>query len=106
MRHPRTMGAPEVLAPDMRMVQDIRPARSPDLWPTVFARRDVPALLDRLEPAFRLIGEMFYGSGLLLIGCMSLHVKDVDLERCRSTMWRGKGEHDRGALDVIGALDR
>lgn len=40
---------------------------------------DVSAFLN--HPLFRLIAEMLYGSGLRLLECLALRVKDVDLER-------------------------
>jgi hypothetical protein len=53
-----------VLELDMPGLQEIQLTRCPELLPSVLARRDGLALLDRLEPPFRLMGEMFYGSGL------------------------------------------
>ena len=73
-------------------------ARRPAHLPTVLCRRDVLALLDHLEPPFRLIGEILYGSGLRLLESLSLRVKDVDLDRHQIMIRRGKGEHDRPAL--------
>src|SRR5262249_17971653 len=42
-------------------------ARRPHHLPAVLSRREVVALLDHLEPPFRLIGEILYGSGLRLM---------------------------------------
>jgi integron integrase len=73
-------------------------ARRPEHLPAVLSRRDVLALLDNLEPPFRLLGEMLYGSGLRLLECLSLRVKDVDLTRHQLLVRSGKGNHDRAAL--------
>src|ERR1700679_976724 len=41
-------------------------AHRPEHLPAVLGRRDVTALLERLDPPFRLIAELLYGSGLRL----------------------------------------
>jgi site-specific recombinase XerD len=41
---------------------------------------------------------MLYSSGLRLLECLSLRVKDVDLTRHQLMVRRGKGNHDRVAL--------
>ncbi len=58
-------------------------AQRPEHLPTVLGRKDALAVIDRLEPPFRLIGELLHGSGLRLLECMRR---------------RGKGEVDRPAL--------
>src|SRR5262249_504156 len=56
------------------------------------------SLLERLDQPFRLTAELLYGSGLRLLECLSIRVKDVDLERHQIMVRRGKGEKDRAAL--------
>jgi integrase len=87
-----------VLGLDMPELDGLERARRPEHLPAVLSRRDVLALLDNLEPPFRLLGEMLYGSGLRLLECLSLRVKDVDLTRHQLMVRRGKGNHDRAAL--------
>ncbi len=62
------------------------------------SRREVIALLDHLEPPFRLLAEILYGSGLRLLEALAIRIKDVDLERHQILVRRGKGQHDRAAL--------
>lgn len=94
-----------VLEMEMPEIGDIEPARRPDSLPMVLARDEVMALLDRLQPPFRLMGEMLYGSGLRLMECVSLRVKDVDLGRHQIMVRQGKGEHDRAALLPVRARE-
>lgn len=88
----------KVLEIEMPALEGLQRAQRPDHLPTVLSRRDVLALLDRLEPPFRLLGEILYGAGLRVNEALSLRVKDVDLERHQITVRRGKGAHDRAAL--------
>lgn len=87
-----------VLGLEMPALEGLECAPRPDHPPAVLSRRDVLTLLDKLEPQFRLIGESLYGSGLRLLECLSVRVKDVDLERRQIMVRRGKGSHDRAAL--------
>jgi integron integrase len=73
-------------------------AQRPAHLPVVLSRPDVTRLFDHLDPPFRLIGELLYGSGLRLAEALSLRVKDVDLDRRQLTIRRAKGDQDRPAL--------
>ena len=88
----------KVLELEMPALEGLERAQRPEHLPNVLSRRDVLALLDRLEPPFRLLGQILYGAGLRVQEALSLRVKDVDLERHQITVRRGKGAHDRAAL--------
>jgi integron integrase len=85
----------QVAVPDLDGLQR---ARRPQHLPTVLSRREVMALLDQLGPPFRLIAELYYGSGLRLMEALALRVKDIDLDRRQIRVRRPKGNHDRAAL--------
>ncbi len=87
-----------VLDLPMPELHGLERARRPEHLPAVLSRREVTALLEQLEPRFRLIAEILYGSGLRLLECLALRVKDIDLDRHMITVRRGKGNHDRAAL--------
>jgi integrase len=70
-------------------------ARAP---PGVLSWCEVLLFLDHLDPSFRLVAHLLDGSGLRLSECLSLRIQDVDLDRRRIMVRRGKGEHDRPAL--------
>lgn len=94
-----------VLSLEMPALDGLERARRPVHLPAVLSRREVQAILQALEPPFRLIAEMLYGSGLRLLECLSLRVKDVDLERHQIMVRRGKGNHDRSALLPVRVRD-
>ncbi len=87
-----------VLGIEVPQLVGLERARRPHHLPAVLSRREVFALLDHLEPPFRLIGEILYGSGLRLMEALAIRIKDVDRERRQITVRRGKGQHDRAAL--------
>jgi integrase len=55
----------------------------------------VAGVLGQLEGGYRLVGTLLYGSGMRLLECLTLRVKDVDLERGEILIRRGKGGVDR-----------
>lgn len=94
-----------VLQIEMPELFGLHRARRPVHLPAVLGRRDVQALLDKLKPPFLLMGEMFYGSGLRLMECVSLRIKDVDLDRHQVLVRAGKGHKDRAALLPVRARE-
>jgi integrase len=61
------------------------PARRPKRLPVVLTQEEVARLLKNLEGTFQLMGQLLYGSGLRLIECCQLRVKDVDFARRGAT---------------------
>ena len=83
-----------VLALDLPVLVGLERAQRPHHLPAVLSRREVNALLEHLEPPFRVIAELLYGSGLRLMESVSIRVKDVDLERHQIVVRRGgSGDH-------------
>jgi len=52
-------------------------------------------VLDELDGAPRLVCTLLYGSGLRLLECLRLRVKDIDFHRNEITVRDGKGGKDR-----------
>ena len=75
---------------------DAARARRPERVPVVLSTDEVRRLLAELpEGPLRTIGGLGYGSGMRLMECCRLRVKDVDFERKQLTVRDGKGEKDR-----------
>lgn len=85
----------EILGVPLHQVDVFDRAKQPKRLPVVLTPREVKALLDGLSGVSRLIASLLYGSGLRLMECVQLRVKDVDLERLEVTVRRGKGGKDR-----------
>ncbi len=63
--------------------------------PVVLTRNEVRDVLSQLEGIEWLMVSLLYGSGLRLMDCMRLRIKDVDLEMLQLTIRMGKGQKDR-----------
>ncbi len=63
--------------------------------PVVLTRDEVSSLIRQLEGPVRLVATLLYGSGLRLLECLQLRVKDVDFESDQLTVRGGKGDKDR-----------
>jgi integron integrase len=77
---------------------------APTRLPAVLTRDEVRALLAHLHGTTRLVALLLYGSGLRLMECLTLRVKDIDFERNEIRVRRGKGGKDR--ITMLPALAR
>src|SRR2546422_9446533 len=75
--------------------QGIVHAKELQRLPVVLSREEVRAVLAQLRGVARLVGLLLYGSGLRLLECLSLRVKDVDFHRGEIRVRGGKGGVDR-----------
>jgi integron integrase len=92
----------EVLAQPIAWVDDVERAQKPKRLPVVFTRDEVKAVLGHLRAEMWLMASLLYGSGLRLMECMRLRVKDVDLAQLQIIVREGKGAKDR--VTVLPAL--
>lgn len=75
--------------------QGIVHAKELQRLPVVLSREEVRAVLAQLPGVPRLVALLLYGSGLRLLECLSLRVKDVDFQRGEIRVRGGKGGVDR-----------
>ena len=61
----------------------------------VFTRDEIKRIFANLEGTHWLIAGLLYGSGLRLMECLRLRVKDIDFTYEQLTVRDGKGEKDR-----------
>jgi integron integrase len=94
----------EVLDRPLRLAGRVPRGRVPDRLPTVLTRDEVVRVVDELLGVYRLVALLLYGSGLRLMECLTLRVKDVDLARGEIRVRRGKGARDR--VTVLPAVIR
>lgn len=85
----------DVLKKDLPYVSNIERAHRRKKLPVVFTRDEVRRVLAGLTGTQGLIARMLYGSGLRLMECLRLRVKDLDFTYGQVTIREGKGEKDR-----------
>jgi integron integrase len=69
--------------------------RRPARLPTVLTRAEVKLLLAAMEGTHRLMAQLLYGTGMRLLECLRLRVKDVDFGQGHIVVHDGKGTKDR-----------
>jgi len=85
----------EVLEIEFPWLDNIEKAKAPKRLPVVLTRQEVQAVLSRLQGTHWLIASLLYGTGLRIMECMRLRVKDVDFSRKEILVRDGKGFKDR-----------
>jgi integron integrase len=85
----------DVLGMEFAPPETIVTARAPKRLPVVLSRDEVRAVLRELEGTHRLMAQLLYGSGLRLLECVRLRVKDLDFAAHQLTVRSGKGDKDR-----------
>jgi integron integrase len=84
-----------VLEIKLPWLQDVVRAKRPQRLPVVLTREEVRQVLARIEGTEWLVVSLLYGSGMRLLECLQLRVKDVDLVRCEIVIRDAKGQKDR-----------
>ena len=70
-------------------------AKQPQRLPTVLTREEVRRVLDALTGVHQVMAQLLYGSGLRLMECVRLRVKDLDFAQRQLVVREGKGAKDR-----------
>jgi integron integrase len=92
----------EVLSVDLPWMENIRRAKRPERVPTVLTRDEVHSVLGEMSGVVWLMASLLYGSGLRLLECLRLRVKDIDFGRHEIIVRQGKGGKDRHTVLPIG----
>ena len=86
----------EVLLLDLPWLSEVTRAKKPARLPTVLSKSETQALLRQVDdPLLDLIIRLLYGTGMRLLECLRLRVKDVDFARNEILVRDGKGGKDR-----------
>jgi integron integrase len=85
----------QVLQIELPYIDEIERAKRPERVPVVFTRAEVKQILTHLDGVEHLVVSLLYGSGLRLMECLRLRVKDLDFEYQQITVRDGKGSKDR-----------
>jgi site-specific recombinase XerD len=85
----------EVLKQDIGWLDDVVRAKTAKKLSIVLTREEVKAVLTILSGSKWVMANLLYGSGLRLMECIRLRVKDVGFSYNHSVVRDGKGDKDR-----------
>lgn len=85
----------EVLKLELPWMESVVRAKRPRRIPVVLSREEVARLLSAMEGQAWLMAGLLYGTGMRLMECIRLRVKDVDFGRGEIVVRDGKGGKDR-----------
>jgi len=85
----------EVLGVDLPWLNDVVRAKRPQRLPVVLTRSEVREVLLRMNGVYALMATLLYGTGMRLMECVRLRVKDVDFACNQIIIRDGKGGKDR-----------
>jgi integron integrase len=85
----------EVLKQELPWIDDIERVKRPPKVPVVFTPDEARTVLSKLQGRARLMAHLLYGSGLRLMECLRLRIKDIDFGYLQITVRDGKGGRDR-----------
>jgi integron integrase len=98
-----------VLKQEMGWLNNMERVKRPARAPVVLTRDEVHKIFAHLHGMPRLMARLLYGSGLRLMECVRLRVKDIDFGYARITVREGKGGKDRVTMlpaNLVPGLER
>jgi integron integrase len=81
-------------------------AKRPERLPQVLSVSEVRAVLHHLRGRILTMASLMYGSGLRLLECARLRIKDIDFDRGEITVRDGKGRKDRVTVLPVRVAER
>ena len=97
----------EVLQQEFGWLDDVVRAKRSEHVPVVLTHAEARTVLAMLDGLYWLIGKIPYGSGLRIMECLWLCVKDLDFVRMQISVHDTKGKRDRFTMlprSVVAAL--
>ncbi len=95
----------EVLKQEIGWLGRVERAKRPPKLPVVLSSGEVRRVCAHLQGVERLMASLLYGSGLRLMECVRLRVKDVDFAYAQITVRDGKGGKDRVTMLPVNLAD-
>jgi len=88
----------EVLRREPGEFGEFQHAKRPKRLPTVLTKAEVQRVLAHFDGTHGLMARLLYGTGMRLMECVRLRIKDVDFARATITVRSGKGDKDRATM--------
>ncbi|KAF0106959.1 MAG: putative transposase [Anaerolineaceae bacterium] len=84
-----------ILQRELALPPEIIRAKKAGRLPTVLSKQEALAVIGNMQGTPKLMAQLLYGSGLRLMECLRLRVKDIDFDNHQLIVRDGKGENDR-----------
>jgi integron integrase len=85
----------EVIKQEVALITNSVRAQKPKRLPTVLTKEEVQKVIGLMRGTHQLMAKLLYGSGLRLMECVQLRVKDIDFGQRQIVVRDGKGITDR-----------
>lgn len=85
----------EVLHQELGWMNELVRAKRPKRMPTVMSKEEMSRLLAAMSGTPQLMAKLLYGTGMRLMECLRLRVKDIDFANNYIVVRDGKGDKDR-----------
>ena len=85
----------DVLGIELNWLENVTQAKAPKRLPVVLTQAEAQQVLMQLEGTLGLMAALLYGSGLRLMECVRLRVKDIEFSQHEIVVREGKGNKDR-----------
>jgi integron integrase len=85
----------DVFGVNLPWLREVTRARAPRRLPVVLTRDEVRAVICELHGAPLLVAQLLYGSGMRLLECLQIRIKDVEFSASQIVVRSGKGNRDR-----------
>lgn len=85
----------QVLGQDLGLISGVVRAKASQRLPVVLSKDEVRNVLGVMKGTPKLMAALLYGSGLRLLECCNLRVKDIDFALNQLVVRAGKGDKDR-----------
>lgn len=85
----------QILKQDMGFLQNVVRAKKPKRIPVVMSRDEVQKIIYSLEGIHQTMAILLYGTGMRLMECFRLRIKDIDFDNNQIIVRDGKGMKDR-----------
>ena len=92
----------EVLKQEIGWLDQVERAKKPPKLPVVLSRAEIRRVMGQLSGTSKLMAGLLYGSGLRLMECVRLRVKDIDFAYAQITVRDAKGGKERVTMLPVG----
>jgi integrase len=94
----------KLLKIELPWIDGISRPQKPAKRPTVLTRQEVDMIFAQMSGIYGLIARLLYGTGMRLMECAQLRVKDVDFQRREILVREGKGSRVRCRRQGLGFM--